>query len=224
MNKFLDFAFEVKSIDAEQGIIEGYASTFGNMDQGFDIVDRGAFAKTLRENRGRVPILADHDPRRQIGWNLVAQEDDRGLYVKGQLDVKENQLARERFSLVKQALELDVKYGFSIGYSTIKAEPDPTNVSIRRLKELKLWEYSLVTFPMNTEAAVTAAKHWASGPSIEENLERFVAAMKGSGYDESQILSALGSRAATRKNEPDKKTVHSVLQQLEKLNNMIATA
>ncbi len=48
--------------------------------------------------------------------------------------------------------------GLSIGYTTIKGEPDTTNPRIRRLKELKLWEYSLVTFPMNQEAMITAAK------------------------------------------------------------------
>lgn len=154
--KFRTFGFEFKEV-SEDGIIRGYASTFGNMDLGFDIVDKGAFKKTLKENM-HVPVLADHDPTKQVGWNLSASEDNTGLAVEADLDIKNVQLAKERYSLARKALELGAKAGISIGYSTIKAEPDSKNPSVRRLKELKLWEYSLVTFPMNTEAMVTAAK------------------------------------------------------------------
>ena len=88
---------------------------------------------------------------------LKGLEDDAGLAVKSVL-ILDVQKARERLALAKKALEIKARAGLSIGYSTIRAEPDQTNPRIRRLKELKLWEYSFVTFPMNTEALVTAAK------------------------------------------------------------------
>lgn len=222
MNKFLSFPFEVKSVDESEGYIEGYASTFGNIDQGFDVVDKGAFSRTLQSSKGKVPILADHDPRKQIGWNLEAKEDESGLWVKGHLDLKNNQMARERFSLVKKAHEIGAKAGLSIGYTTIKAEPDPDRPVVRRLKELKLWEYSLVTFPMNTEAMVTAAKNWMEGASLDDSLEHWIAAAKENGYSDSQILSALGSRAAKSSADPGF-DAHSVMQQLCELEKLIAT-
>lgn len=222
MHKHLNLPFEIKAVDEAEGIIEGYASTFGNIDQGLDVVDKGAFAMTLNSSKGKVPILADHNPSKQIGWNLEAREDEKGLWVKGRLDVKHNQLARERFSLVKQAHEISARSGLSIGYTTIKEEPDPDMPRVRRLKELKLWEYSLVTFPMNTEAMVTAAKNWAEAPTIEEALDHLLVAFRQKGYSESQILSALGSRAATGGSDPDP-AVQSLLQQLEKLKNQFAT-
>jgi len=149
--------FEFKADDIKDGIVEGYASTFGNMDLGLDIVEKGAFKKTVKENNGKFPILADHDPSKQIGWNKEAKEDDRGLWVRGIIDVNV-QLGKERLSLAKTALEIGAPMGLSIGYGTIKSEPDVANTRVRRLKELKLYEYSFVTFPMNTSAMITAAK------------------------------------------------------------------
>lgn len=157
--EYKTFSFELKGVsdDQEEGHIEGYASTFGNIDLGLDIVDKGAFKKTLKENKGRVPILADHSAWDQIGWGEEGQEDNTGLFVKGSLMLAV-QKAKERYALAKKALELKAPMGISIGYTTIKAEPDDANPRIRHLQELKLWEYSLVTFPMNTQAMVTAAK------------------------------------------------------------------
>lgn len=154
--EFKTFGFEFKEVSSD-GIIRGYASTFGNTDLGLDIVDKGAFKKTIKENKS-VPILADHDPSKQVGWNLKAEEDSHGLFVEGELLINDVQLAKERYAIAKKALELNAKAGISIGYMTIQAAPDPTNPRIRHLKELRLMEYSLVTFPMNVEAMVTAAK------------------------------------------------------------------
>lgn len=157
--EFKTFEFELKEVsdNENEGRIEGYASAFKKIDFGLDVVDKGAFKKTLKESKGRFPILADHNPSEQIGWNEKGTEDDYGLLVQGSimLDV---QKGREKYSLAKKALEIGARAGLSIGYTTIKAEPDMENPGIRRLKELKLWEYSIVTFPMNTDALITAAK------------------------------------------------------------------
>src|SRR3990167_6157099 len=133
--KTMNVEFDVKAIDEKQGYIEGYASTFGNIDLGGDIVDRGAFKKTIRENKGHFAILSNHNPYMQIGWNEEAKEDDTGLWVKGWLDIQNIPKAKEHFSLIQKAIELKVKSGLSIGYSVIKAEPDKENPTLRRLKE-----------------------------------------------------------------------------------------
>lgn len=155
--KTFGFKFEEVEEVKEEGRVSGYASTFGNMDLGFDVVSKGAFKKTLKENKGRFPILADHSPYDQIGWNERGSEDDTGLLVEGALMLGV-QKARERYVLAKKALELKAPAGLSIGYMTVLSEPDSQNPRIRMLKELKLFEYSFVTFPMNTQAMVTAAK------------------------------------------------------------------
>ncbi len=157
--EFKTFEFEIKDAksDDDFGRFEGYASTFGNIDQGFDIVDKGAFARSVKNQKGKFPILADHDWTSHIGYNEQASEDETGLFVKGSINMKV-QKGVEKFALAKQALALSTRMGLSIGYTTIQSQPDDENPRVRHLTELKLWEYSFVTFPMNVSAMVTTAK------------------------------------------------------------------
>lgn len=192
------FELEIKDADSN-GMIRGFASTFGNVDLGMDVVDKGAFKKSIKESKGLWPILADHDPSKQIGWNLRAEEDEKGLYVEGKLDLNV-QSAREKYSLAKTAQELGAKMGLSIGYMVVKAEPDREKPMVRRLKELKLFEYSLVTFPMNTEAMITSAK--AQPDELRQAwLKDHFKQLKQQGFTDLQIEMALHGEAAPE-NDP----------------------
>ena len=72
--------FELEKYDEEQGIVSGYASVFGNVDDGGDVVEPGAFAETIAEGVGRVKILALHnDCWLPVGRPLVLKEDTKGL-------------------------------------------------------------------------------------------------------------------------------------------------
>ncbi|NHB77950.1 HK97 family phage prohead protease [Rhodobacter calidifons] len=136
----------------EGHLVEGYASLFGKTDQGGDIVQKGAYAASLKRlaaRGGRVKMLWQHDPGQPIGvWDEV-REDATGLWVKGRI-LTEVERGREVAALV-QAGAID---GLSIGYRTVKAERD--RKGRRLLSELELWEVSLVTFPMLPEARVAA--------------------------------------------------------------------
>lgn len=156
--KYKTFSFDFKEVsdDGSTGIVEGYASTFGNVDLGGDKVVFGAFKKTINENM-KWPILADHNPYTPIGLNVEAYEDSKGLFVRGELELGVR-LAKERYLLAKQASRHGGRSGLSIGYQIVKAEPDKENPRVLELKEIKMYEYSLVTFPMNTEALITEAK------------------------------------------------------------------
>ncbi len=148
------FDFEFKAL-SEDGEFEGYAAIFNNVDLGGDRILPGAFTKTLKKTGGKIPILADHHSRDQIGWGLEAMEDKRGLKVHGKLNFAV-QRASEKYALAKQAAEVGARMGLSIGYAAIR----PTyEGDVRILKEIDLGEYSLVTFPMNTRAGITAVKH-----------------------------------------------------------------
>jgi uncharacterized protein len=156
MKEIKSFPFKLDALN-DAGEFSGYASTFGSVDLGGDVVEKGAYKKTLKESQGRIPILDHHDPTRQIGWNVEAHEDDRGLFVRGLLDLNVN-TARERHSLMKMAQNIGGRTGLSIGFRTIKEEADQKRPDIRRLKELQLMEYSVVTFPMNIQAGVVSVK------------------------------------------------------------------
>ena len=133
-------------------VIEGYASLFGDLDRGGDIVAPGAYAASLKRlaAEGRqVKMLWQHDPAQPIGvWDEV-REDARGLWVKGRL-LPEVARGREAAALLAEGA-ID---GLSIGYRAVRAERD--GQGRRRLHEIDLWEVSLVTFPMQGEARIGA--------------------------------------------------------------------
>ena len=157
---------------SEDAVIEGYASLFGQTDQGGDVVQRGAYARSLAELAAegrRVKMLWQHDPAHPIGvWDEV-REDARGLFVKGRL-LQSTQTGREAAALIA-AGAID---GLSIGYRTSKASK--TDKGQRLLTELELWEVSLVTFPMLSSARVAAK---GKTPETECALRELAAALDG---------------------------------------------
>jgi len=127
------------------GAVFGYASHFGEADQSGDRVMPGAFARSLErlaQSGRRVKFLWQHDPARPIGVWTEVREDAAGLWVEGRI-LPDVALGAEALSLMR-AGAID---GLSIGYRTIRAEPD-RETGGRRLHEIDLWEVSLVTFPM----------------------------------------------------------------------------
>jgi len=131
--------------------IEAYASTFGNIDSGRDIVEKGSFTKTLKENTKRIKSLFNHDRNQIIGKPLEIYEDSKGLYTKTKF-VKTLK-SMEIYELAKE----DIVNELSIGYDIIKSDYDKVNKA-NHLRELKLYEYSFVTFAMNEQAQVTQVK------------------------------------------------------------------
>ncbi len=150
-------------------VVAGYASVFGQRDQGDDIVAPGAFAASLArlaEAGGRVRMLWQHDAAQPIGvWDEV-REDARGLWVKGRL-LTEVRRAREAAALMA-AGAVD---GLSIGYRTLRTEK--LSGGGRKLLELELWEVSLVTFPMLSIARVGAKG--AAGEDTSADMLRTLA-------------------------------------------------
>lgn len=148
--------FKLKLSDAttDEGVIEGHLSVKDNVDLGGDVVKAGAFKRTLAATGGRVPILFNHSVNEPIGAWEEMREDDVGLYVKGRLNMEVSR-AREIFALLKQGA---IK-GLSIGYDVVK---DRVIDGKRHLLELKLWEGSVVVFPMNERAGVEAVKAHAA--------------------------------------------------------------
>lgn len=133
---------------AEQSmVIEGYASLFGRVDRGGDMVMPGAFARCLAERGARsIRMLFQHDPGEPIGvWTNIA-EDERGLRVRGRL-AKGVRRAEEVAALIRMGA-LD---GLSIGFRTVRASRDRGS-GTRRLQAIDLWEISIVTFPLLPEA------------------------------------------------------------------------
>ena len=158
-------------------VVEGYASLFGQRDQGGDTVQAGAYGaslKALAAQGRRVKMLWQHDPGQPIGvWEEV-REDGKGLYVKGRI-LTEVERGREAAALLA-AGAID---GLSIGYRTLRAERDAKGQ--RQLAEVELWEVSLVTFPMLAEARVSAkadGTDWQDMAAIFDEAREAIAALR----------------------------------------------
>lgn len=119
----------------------GYAALFGRRDAGRDVIRAGAFARSLAERAGPIPLLWQHRPDLRIGWIERAAEDARGLRVIGRIDTGAQAAAMLKGGQVN---------GLSFGYRVAKAEGRAPRV----LKDLDLIEVSLVTFPMQPQAQV----------------------------------------------------------------------
>jgi len=165
------FSFEVKEL-AEDGSFTGYAATYGNKDLGGDIIERQAFADTLRESKGRVPILFNHSWMRPIGYGIEAKEDDHGLLVVGEFTLGSTD-GRDAYETAKHAAKRKQPHGLSIGYSVRGEDGADMRGGTRRLKALNLHEYSMAVFPMNPKARIREVKSEASLRECEEFLRGF---------------------------------------------------
>lgn len=157
----------------DNGGFEGYAAYFGNVDSYGDVIQPGAFSKTIQERKGKVKVLWNHDMfGLPIGKPTDMYEDEKGLYVKA--DFAGTQQAQDIRTLMSEGI-VD---SMSIGFSTIKSVwEEKDGEYIRNLMELKLYEFSLVNIPANPLASVTGTK--AAVDVVErtlEQLDRFVAA------------------------------------------------
>ena len=158
--------FDLKESSPE-GHVTGYGSVFGNVDQGGDIVAKGAFSESLE---GRHPkMLWGHDAYAPaIGVWDSAKEDDHGLRLEGTINLKSSMGQEVHSGLVMKAID-----GMSIGYEIHESETDKSGITT--LNRLELWEVSFVNFPMNVEASVDAVKtKLLNGTLTKREVERIL--------------------------------------------------
>lgn len=167
------FAFEVKDLDLERGVFDGYASVFGVVDDSHDIVEPGAFAKTIQEHlpAGRIKVGFNHDFNNPIGKPLVIEEHPRdrlpekllarfpqatgGLYTQSQISMTSR--GRDVLTLLRDGVLSEM----SFAYDPIKFDFEAigeTKGQVRHLREVRLWEYGPVTWGMNEAALIVGAK------------------------------------------------------------------
>ena len=163
---------ETIPIDAE-GRFAGYASVFGRLDEGGDIVMPGAFRKSLGlRGRHRVKMLFQHDPKEPIGvWDAI-REDGFGLWVEGALVGEVPRDDALRRLIARRAVD-----GLSIGFRTIKSTRDAKG-GHRKLWEIDLWEISIVTFPMMDLARIAPGPSPARKARLERSLQAAMAAFR----------------------------------------------
>ena len=132
-------------------IFEGYASTPA-LDRGGDVVAPGAFRNTIdrKKMQGNRPIRMkyQHDMKEIIGGFPIehVREDEKGLWVVGEICLGV-QRGRETAALIKGGFLSDLSIGFNVVDFEMKD-------NARVIKDLELWEISVVDEPMNPESEI----------------------------------------------------------------------
>lgn len=145
-----------KAAPVQENEVEGLASTYGNIDHAGDIVERGAYQRTIdafKNGKKGMPFLAHHRHDRPIGKIVELEDTVDGLWFKARFsNSHDGQNVREQF--LDGTLD-----SFSIGYRVLQKQADRVNgQKVLRLKEIALHEISAVTFPCNELARLSAVK------------------------------------------------------------------
>lgn len=146
-----DFKIEYKA-KGDTGKFEGYASIFGNVDDGYDVIEAGAFKEFALTGDNKTLVLWHHKMTEPIGKASVWQ-DNTGLGFEGEL-IMADPLA-QRAHIHMKAGTID---GMSVGFDVLPGGAEYANTGVRVIKAAKLWEISVVTFGMNPLARIESVK------------------------------------------------------------------
>jgi HK97 family phage prohead protease len=203
-HKFIDFKSLKVSADGP-GFIEGYRSVFGEIDEGGDIVVKGAFADCIPDYLNSGFSVHSHDWKftEAVGFPVKAYEDDYGWFVKSQFH--STGVAQDARTIATERMEAGKQVGFSFGYQVkefewidakdfkellplhVKSDRLESNLEkaakfdrVRLLKKVEAPEDSLVLSGMNRLAGATAIKSdLPDGQTLAEHSESVLAAVEG---------------------------------------------
>lgn len=183
MKKALEYraSYDIRSTaDGDGAEVEGYIATFNTIDSYASAFAPGAFTKTLAERGDRLPMLYQHDPSVNVGIPIESKVDERGLHATAKLfdDGAEG-------STLSKRLRQGARYGFSFGFMPVAERmateddfldmnqapwPDLAKTDVRLITEVKLYEYSIVTFPANERAEIDAVRSAAQIDGVRSLL------------------------------------------------------
>lgn len=165
--KINDHPEHVKDVDTKEGIVKAYFAVFGNKDSDGDIIEPGAFAKSIKERgpdgTGRIKHLKFHDVRLVPGKITELGEDSFGGFFISKLS--HSTLGRDTLIEYQEEIITEHSHGFEI----IK---DHRGDNANHITESKLWEASTLTWGANELTRVDFVK------SLESEDE-FLKALKG---------------------------------------------
>ena len=145
-------ASDLADVDLKDGVVTMYWSAFDNEDSDGDIIEQGAYAKTVSERgpggSNRIKFLWQHDPWEPIGRPTELAEDDRGL--RAVVKVAPTTRGRDAIILYEQGVLTE----HSVGIDILRRSEDDRRI----IREVKLWEGSVVTWGANPLTPVLGMK------------------------------------------------------------------
>lgn len=173
---------EFKFDEARKGFFCGYASVFGGVDSYKDTIAPGAYIKTLQDRARPVQMRWNHHGP-VIGKWLTLREDEKGLYVEGELTPGHSQ-ADDTYALMKHGAVTGLSIGYRVGKSAEKSG------GIRELQEIDLIEISVVEQPADLAAQIGDVKSALDGAQSLKELEALLRDVGGFSHAEAKALIA----------------------------------
>ena len=196
--KFMTVPFDIKRLHEDKGMFtfEGFASTFGNTDLDDDIIDLGAFKKSLAK---RIPkLLWQHSMDEPLGVFNSIEEQEPGLFIKAQMPLSDTFVSGRVIPQIKIGSITSMSIGFRVIEATFNRD-----TNIRNIHEVELFEISLVSIPANPQAVITTFKRADMenffSLSLREQEDLFTSGVKFSNRTAKELVSVLKNK----KNEID---------------------
>jgi HK97 family phage prohead protease/HK97 family phage major capsid protein len=151
---------EIKSIDAEQRVITGIA-TSASTDFYGDVVEPDGAEFTLP-----IPLLWQHDSGQPIGQVFAAKSSKAGIEIQARIAQTDTPgVLKDRLDMAWQSITMKLVRGLSIGFSSIEEAYDKATGGYHYLKWM--WhELSAVTIPANTDASIQTIKSLDTGLAV----------------------------------------------------------
>ena len=142
----------LKDLDLKNKVITGYLSSFGNKDYDNDIIEKGAFTKTINERKNQIFFLNQHDWKMPLGKFSVLREDEKGLYFESEPMI-DTTYSNDLLKLYDAGIVKEHSIGFNVIKSNYSKDRE-ANI----IKEIKLYEGSAVTLGANSSTPFTGFK------------------------------------------------------------------
>lgn len=159
---------DAKADDSAAGTFEATVAVFNNVDRGGDRIQPGAFKNTLAkwaESGDPIPVILSHqwdNPMAHIGVVEDAKETDKGLWVRGRLDVSDNDVARQVHRLMARRSLKEFSFGYDVPKGGEKRAKDGAN----DLTEINLAEIGPTLKGMNPATELHAVKSALAGKQL----------------------------------------------------------
>jgi HK97 family phage prohead protease len=202
--------------DNEAGTFEATVAIFGNVDRGGDRIMPGAFAKTLdawKASGDPIPVILSHqwdNPMAHIGVVQDAKETEKGLWVKGALDVADNDVARQVHRLMQRRSLKEFSFGYDVPKGGEKRAKDGAN----ELHQLDLAEVGPTLKGMNPATELHAVKSALVEDKLQTELQEVKARLekleKALEDQETQVGGGDGQGAKARSVDPLRKQADAI--------------
>jgi HK97 family phage prohead protease len=153
---------DIKSVDEELRIIEGWATT-PKVDRMGDVVEPLGITAAPT-----IPLLLHHDSRLPVGTVTLGKPTKKGVPFTARLPkVAEPGALQDRVNEAWQMVKYRLIAATSIGFRVLEDAIERIDTGFRFLKT-EVMELSLVAIPAQDEAVITAFKSYCAGEAGED--------------------------------------------------------